>query len=247
MIGAQKKSIKLKNLTLISLLITILILTTIALTTSIKTKEINSKSIENKAFISFYRFDEDNKNLKLIRDEQSLLFDSEPIFIPTQWSESSNQIKNTTTDSLFNDFPPIIKLYNERDLSVIINENLEISSPSDILNKFINPFIGVGQNNPKILPLKKSIAHVTIENLNDSNIVEKYEIMDNTDIQIHEQLWVPIKFLLIIDEAGPIMPLFMVESSGIEQIDNFFKDTLSTSLLKLSSLPAGYYKISVAP
>lgn len=246
MIEARKKEIKLNSLTLISLLITILILITISLTISIKTDKVISQSIENKAFVSFYSFDDNSKKL-LIREEQSLLFDSEPIFLPTQWSESSNQIKSTTNDSLFKDFPPIIKLYDERELSTIINENPEISSSSDILYKFINPFIGINQNTPKIPPLKKQLANVTIQNLNDSRIVEHYEILDDSNIQIHEQLWVPIKFLLIIDESGPIMPLFIIESSGIEEIDNFFKKNLSTPLLKLSSLPAGYYRISVTP
>lgn len=248
MVNSQRKSVKFSKLTLISCSIALAIFAISTLTVRLEKNKINSKKTDNKAFVSFHDLNNTNRDSNLILKEQSLIFDSEPVFIPTQWSESSTPFKNIAGDALFDDFPPATKLYDQKFLSTIINESTKVSSPSDILNsKFVNPFIGIDQNNLSILPLKKRTAYVKIQNLYNSSIVEDYEITNDSDEHINEELWMPIEFLLITDESGPIMPLLIVESSGTEHIDNFFKNSISAPLLKLSSLPAGYYRISVSP
>lgn len=245
---SRKNSFSFSKLTLISFSISLAIFSIFALTISTPTNNTNSKQIENKAFVSFHNLNESNRDLNLILKEQSLIFDSEPIFIPTEWNESSDPFKNIRHDALFQDFPPATTLYDQKKLSAIINEKPAISSPSDVLNtKFINPFIGINQNSLNILPLKSRTAYVVIQNLNSSSVVKEYEIIDALDVEINEQLWTPVEFLLIVDDTGPVMPLLVTESSGTEQIDNFFKNYISKPLLRLGSLPAGYYRISVSP
>lgn len=248
MVDTQRNSFNFKSLIFISFIITLIVFIIFLSTFSIRKTDINSNKTKSNSFISFNNLNEKSGDLNLVLKEQAIIFDSEPIFIPTEWNEALDPFKNIAKDSLFQDFPPVTTLYDQKMLLTITHEYPAISSPSGVLNsKFINPFIGINQNTPNTFPLKKRTAYVTVKNLNTSKIVEEYEIISDPDIQMNDQLWVPMEFLLIVDESGPIMPLLITESSGTEQIDNYFKNHIPESQLKLSSLPAGYYKILVSP
>lgn len=242
----SKNRLNINKSTKIALLISFffIILLLLTVNTSIPISELESNGTNNKPFVSFHNLSEPGKDL--ILKEQSLLFDSEPIFLPTEWNKSSNKIENVIGEPLFRDFPPIITLYDLQKLESIINEHPSVSSPADILNnKFVSPFVGINQSNISISPPINRKAHIMIQSLNNSNIVASYGIIGASNL--NEELWIPIEFILVVDESGPILPLFVIESSGSEKIDLYFRNYISKLIFQHTPLPEGYYKISVGP
>jgi len=206
----------------------------------------NNISIGQKAFVSFYDLNGGNQNE--ILNDQALFFDTKPIFLPTKWNANEKQILNKVDDSsLFQDLLPETTLYPYKTLSQINYPELSTLLSLDILNKkLIHPFEGMNQDRPVFSSTHIPKAHIIIKNFNKSDIIEAYEINhENTLLQ--EIFWAPLEFLATIDESGLIMPLLISQSSGVEDIDNFFKNFVSTPLLKLTHLPIGYYKIAINP
>lgn len=236
------------RLTLISFTLSIIIFLILFFTFSTKKNLINFTNNSNKAFVFFHDLKNTKNKANLILKDQLLIFDSKPIFIPTKWTASSDPFQNIANNTFFNDFPPIITLYNENNFLNTFNETVGINSPIDLLNhNFINPFIGINQNTPNFLLTHQPTAHITIQSLDNPNILETHEITEKPNFEINDQLWAPLEFLLITDESSPILPLLLIQSSGTEQIDNFFKSLLSSPKSVLSSLAPGYYKIIVSP
>lgn len=198
-----------------------------------------------KPFVSFHNLS-DNKQDRIL-DDQAMIFDTKPIFLPSEWNEVGIIPNKEIDQDLFTDLPPQITLYNYKSLSTTIPLELStLASLHALDKKSINLFNGINQNKTELSPPNVGEAHVIIKNFDDSKIVKTYEINDqNTPIKEH--LWVPLEFLVIVDESGPIMPPLMTQSSGIEEIDVFFKHYISTPLLKLSQLPIGYYHIVISP
>lgn len=197
--------------------------------------------ITSKPFASF-----SNKKDSIL-DDQVFIFNTEPIFLPSEWNEIPLVPTEEIDQFLFSDLPPQTSLYNYQSLSSIITPRLSILKPLDILDQQpINLFKGINQNKSEISTSNKLKAYLTIENFNDFKTFKTYEIKDK-DTPIKDQLWSPLEFLVIIDELVPLIPPLMIQSSGIEEIDIFFKNYISSSLLKLNQLPIGYYQITISP
>lgn len=241
----DRKLFKLNKLTLISCIISIMGFALFFLIFSLPEMSINDTKVFNKPFVSFHNLKQSNQEQVL--SDQALIFDSEPIFLPSDWNSSPKILDKEEDEPLFKNFAPHIALYDYKTLFTGIDQGLSSLSSIDILNsRFINPFNGIGQQSVDFSPLKIRTAFVSIKSLNDFEIVQSYEIDEKPDFEISAELWTPIEFLLIVDESGPITPLLITEGSGIEEIDNFFKSYVSKQP-KLNSLSAGYYEISVSP
>lgn len=237
------------KLILISSGISIIIFSALFFGVSRPIKQLRSSYASNKPFVFFNNFEKTEDKQNVILKELSLIFDSEPIFIPTRWSESSEPLKNIVNDSpLFENYEPITTLYDQNTVLDVISDSVAIATPKDLLsNKYINPFSGINQSDPHFFQSNRRTATLTIQNLNNSSIVETREITEKPDFEINDQLWSPLVFLLVIDETLPMLSPLLIESSGTEEIDNFFKSILAAQKIKLSSLPADYYRATISP
>lgn len=240
----NRKSFQINKLIVSSSIIAIIMIALLFLGFSFPQNIHNAIAIQ-KSFVSFHNLSISDHDQ--ILEEQALIFDTKPIFLPSEWNEINVNSNKKIDKPLFTDLPPQITFYNYPTLSTIIHPELSILSSIDIFdNKFTKSFNMINQTKPIISPLNVREAYITIKNLNNFKIVQTFEI-NNQNPLFKEELWSPLEFLIIIDESGPITPLLITQSSGIEEIDNFFRNPISTPLLKLDQLPTGYYAIKVSP
>lgn len=59
--------------------------------------------------------------------------------------------------------------------------------------------------------------------------------------------WRPLEFLAAVDPAGLVGPLVLTRSSGVEDVDNHFRNYLARTYNLGDRLPPGFYRIVVAP
>lgn len=203
------------------------------------------ESIKNQQFI-FNNFNNNNNNIESAFAERAFLYDTEPIFIPTQWTESHSSIENLIDNPLFEDFPPaLVELEYQKFFNIDLEFNLD--DPTLLLNsQTINPFSGIDRNNLNVNSLQKRTAYINIKNLN-TQVTQSYALQETAPHFIKEQLWSPLEFLFLVDDSGPILPPLMVASSGVEQIDHFFKSYISNPPLNVSHLGPGYYRVLISP
>lgn len=239
----NKKFVKINSAIIISFILSIIIIIVFYFSVSFQ-RPSDPKLIDQKTYVSFCDLNEGNENE--ILNDQALVFDTKPIFLPSKWNEK--QISPTKiTDNLFQDLLPQTMLYPHETLAQINTPELSTLLSLDTLNKkLIHPFEGINQERSIFPSIKSPSAHIVIKNFNHSDIIETYEV-NNENPLLQETFWAPLEFLVTVDESGLIMPLLISRSSGIENIDNFFKNTLCDPLLKLSHLPVGYYKITINP
>lgn len=239
-----KKLFQINRIFIISTILALVTIIFLFITVSFPLPSQNSILIQ-KPFVSFKNLDESDVD-EILKD-QALIFDTKPILLPTKWSEKQIHPNEEVDRPLFQDLPTQTILYNYATLSNIMLPEYITISATDILSKqFLNSFEGINQDKPILASLNIPKMNITVKNLNDSKIIENYEI-DKENPLLQKEFWAPLEFLVIVDESGPIMPLFVSQSSGIEDIDIYFKNYISDPILKLSHLPKGYYKIGVSP
>lgn len=59
--------------------------------------------------------------------------------------------------------------------------------------------------------------------------------------------WRPLEFTAAVDHAGFVGPLLLTSSSGVEEVDTYFRNYLARSLRLGDRLGPGFYRIVVGP
>lgn len=238
----NKKSSKINQTIIISFIISLILTSFLLLSISIPTISQNNIVIP-KTSISFNPLNERNRD-DILRD-QALIFDTKPIFLPSEWN--TKDIKSNEVDkSLFPDLLAQTTIDTDMTLSKLIHPEIITVLPTDSLKQLLNPFEGINQDQLVFSSFNIPKIHVIIKNFIDSKLIENYEIESENPI-LQTQFWGPLEFLVIVDESGPVMPLLISQSSGIEDVDLYFQKYISDPLLKLSRLPKGYYKVMINP
>lgn len=62
-----------------------------------------------------------------------------------------------------------------------------------------------------------------------------------------EKPWAPVQFLASVNRAGLVGPLILAERSGVEEVDQHFRNFLAQSYRIGQRLPPGIYRIAVGP
>jgi hypothetical protein len=59
--------------------------------------------------------------------------------------------------------------------------------------------------------------------------------------------WKPLEFLAVVDATGLVGPLTLTSTSGVEEVDNHFRNYLAATFRIGDRLPPGFYRIVVGP
>lgn len=178
--------------------------------------------------------------------DSALLFDAEPLFLPTEWNSASNvtaiaRLRDAT--ELFPPFPSRVGALEVSPMALAdggIDEFPLLSDDSKVFRLFMG-------GSPVVIDSPETAAvHLRISSIGGSG--PPTEILETLTLdlsQIPPTLWSPLEYVLILDPAfGSEMPL-KLSSSGSVDWDRLLTEAVLGSPL-LEQLPYGYYRVFVA-
>jgi hypothetical protein len=190
--------------------------------------------------------------------DRATLLDPMPLFLPTEWNAAQKDIAWPEAGAAFKSyrFKPQFS-FAETDLKLGLPapvatpakpaEALTVDAPGALA-------LGFGRAEAKTEPLPRRGAFVEIVATRTGQPVLSAQAMAQVEKLAAEarpwgdQAWQPVAYLAAVDAAGLFGPLVIVEPrSGVEEVDNYFRDYLERTLRLGERLPPGFYRISVGP
>jgi hypothetical protein len=179
--------------------------------------------------------------------EQALLFDSAPLFIPTQWNNTQT-LKPVVQDvelKVFDDFEPEIALMDEMTAAAILKPKQELASePLDLLEpKFQDLFLVYGQANTALEPLREPSPKAYFRGMRSA-----WELLPQPEgLKVLGKLPGPVSFFVHILEPGVLArsPI-LSKASGLAEFDLTARAWLLLPEV-LAQLPVGYSEIIIFP
>jgi hypothetical protein len=193
----------------------------------------------------------------VLKDRATLL-DPTPLFLPTDWNAAQKDIAWPEPGAAFQSYRIKPKFsFAETDLKLGLPapvvapakpaEALTLDAPGALA-------LGFGRAEADIEPLPRRGAFVNIVAARTGRPALSAQAMMQVEklaADAHppgSQAWQPVAFLAAVDAAGLFGPLVIVEPrSGVEEVDNYFKDFLERTVRLGERLPPGFYQISVGP
>ncbi|MCF7687900.1 MAG: hypothetical protein K9M98_01275 [Cephaloticoccus sp.] len=176
-------------------------------------------------------------------------FDPTPLFLPTKWNTGQNVLpSNILRDpgQMFQDFPSRLVFVSEG-LGLEFPNNTQIPDKSidtiQILDSKI-AFAGIGRGDALPAVLKERSGFMEITDVNGGKRVLT-EILPPMILPTDN--WHPLELIGVINRAGMVGQLSLVESSGVDEVDAIFRKYLAQTLHLGERLTPGFYRILVGP
>ena len=179
--------------------------------------------------------------------EQALLFDSAPLFIPTQWNstQSLEPVAQDVEPRVFDDFEPEIDLMEKMTAAAILKPKQELArEPLDLLApRFQDLFLAYGQTNEPIEPLKVPSPKAFFRGMKTA-----WKLLPQPEgLKALGELPKPVGFFVHILEPGVIArPPILSDPSGFAEFDQTAQAWISLPEV-LAQLPTGYNEIMILP
>lgn len=186
-------------------------------------------------------------------EEQAMLLDSEPLFLPTQWNYAARV--RTETPQLapppppFGPFAETIRLrrvdfFGDRPIESAVNSPQLIanilSNRADLLSSLYFP------STPSV-PLTERTAFLRFNRIGSQPLViERIVRLDSEPGVTNGRLWEPAELLLQVDSAGRLGDPVIVATSGSEEKDAEIVEWV-TAPESIRNLPPGYYRVVAGP
>ena len=184
--------------------------------------------------------------------EQSLLFDSAPLFMPTEWNVSArtdNLYEVERLTPLFSFFPAQISLTDSRLQPVphTVAESDLPDSPRDLLTEgFWQLFRTLERG--KLIPGKAVLRDGFVRVIDWQN--HELRLHEPLELDLVENLgrplWNPVEIAVDIDGANLVGQPLLLQGSGSQEIDEAITEAVTTPEF-LGKLRSGYFKVEAGP
>lgn len=184
----------------------------------------------------------------LLNDE-AMLFDPTPLFLPTEWNVGHNTLPDNSMRDVghsFQDYPAQLT-FNEVGVSLGFPPPVEVPAKvTDALPMVSRqqPFAGLGRTDLKVGGLPERGARVDVVSARDGS--EALTLTVPVD-QVPAGLWQPMEFLLAVDATGLVGPPVLMVQASDERLGATWQDMLAKSLRLGDRLAPGIYRVCVGP
>lgn len=190
----------------------------------------------------------------LIR-EATAMRDLAPLFLPTERNATLEQLPRRMAGSLDVEptkftFPEAeLRLDKELPLAATLNGRpLAAARPIDALAESIeaSPILGFGRNEVEIAPLSGRGGFVEIAASATGAIV----LGEALPIEVGAPTtkpWQPLQFIASVNAAGLVGPLILAERSGVEEVDQHYRNYLVQTFRIGERLAPGIYRVTIGP
>lgn len=181
-------------------------------------------------------------------EEQAILFDSAPLFVPTRWSASYGLFAERRTDSwAFPEYEPEIRLLEDLEPVALVVDSINgVREPEDLLDaRYWDFFDGFSAGGEPAKPLPTSGPVAEIQVMHTSRLIKQSAPLSlEPGVRLAEQ---PALFYLRVDASGEqISQPRLAESSGVDAFDRAARQWLERSVMT-ANLPVGYLSVRVFP
>lgn len=201
--------------------------------------------------------------LRSVTDERTLLSeeaslrDLAPLFLPTDRNATLRRLPAREPGKTFLDIEaPKLGIADtgwrfDADLPEVVTADgkpIAKASPVDYLHESAREGLvtGFGREQARVAPLRAQGPVVEAVRARDGQVVFTQEL----DVAVRpptNKLWQPFDFIANVGPAGLVVALMPNTRSGVDEVDNYFRNYLAQSFRIGERLPPGFYRISVTP
>ncbi len=183
-------------------------------------------------------------------NEEALLFDPTPLFLPTEWNAAQAMAqKNAAVLEPGTEFAGFEPNWHFLPNELAVGLAAPIAVPENgaaLLSTELPPrFVGLGREDIPIQPLESRGARLEIRAGNTGQLVLALTLADAHPPG--DGLWRPVQLDAAVDAAGLIGALVVSQRSDVDGVDNYFRSYLAESRHLGQLLSPGFYRIIVGP
>ncbi len=184
-------------------------------------------------------------------NEQSNLLDPTPLFLPTPLnaSQQGKPVAKRELGEAFDAFPA--RLQNqEAELGLSPQWSSEV--PKNLsavlaLGETPNPLRGIVKEGTPPVPLASRLGAIEVVDARTGQVCLQIEVPPSAATDGLMQDWRPMELLISMREAGVVGMPVVVASSGISQIDQFFRRHVAGIFRLGHRIPPGTYTLRIGP
>jgi hypothetical protein len=182
--------------------------------------------------------------------EESQFFDPTPLFLPTEWNSDQKPLPPSVLNDpgeMFARFPSKLQ-FAEDGVALKFKDPIQTpDKPSDTINVIENElaFRGMGRGDVEVGNLAARGGYLVVKSADGSKRAIVSQIL--ADARPPMDNWKPMEFLAVVNRAGLVGSLSLIERSGFESVDLYFQNYLVQTFRLGEYLAPGFYRISVGP
>lgn len=198
--------------------------------------------------VGIARFDGEAANE--ILEEEALLRDPLPLFLPSQWSASADVLRADVwrdPQTSFQDFPPKLT-FAEAGFALpmppVVAVPTRAGEAFDV-DQARRPFAGFGQSGAQVGALPERAAFLEVVSAGDGQRVISQPLTNAAPPR--DLPWQPLEFLVAVDVRGVVGAPVLTESSTVAAVDGYFQDYVVKVLHLGERLEPGFYHVGIGP
>jgi len=182
-------------------------------------------------------------------NEEAMLFDPTPLFLPTEWNVGHNTLPDNLMRDIshsFHDYPAQLTF---KEVGVALGFPAPVEVPAKVTEVLPmlgrqQPFAGMGRTDATVASLPERGARVDVVAVRDG--AEALSLTVPTG-QAPDGLWQPMEFLLAVDAAGLVGPPVLMVQASDERLVATLQEMLAKTLRLGERLGPGIYRVCVGP
>lgn len=184
-------------------------------------------------------------------EENALLFDSAPLFIPTKWNAAQSLVTNieTTGRTSLGQYEPAIDLLTDlAPVNLPLPREHYVTTPIDLLDsRYWRFFTDFGVLSEQVEPFADSDSVALVRNVNEVGTYVSQQLSARLNWDKEQVPKGFAQFYLLQSSAGVnLSGLILAQSSGSVAFDQVARDWLQ-SPKTIAQLVSGYLEVSVYP
>ncbi len=185
-----------------------------------------------------------------ILEEEAMLRDPSPLFLPSQWSASADVLRGDIwrdPQTSFQDFPPKLKFAETRlalPMPAVAAVPTRAGEAFDV-EQAKRPFAGFGQSGAEVNALPGRMAFVEVVSAGDGQRLISQPLVNAAPPE--DVPWRPLEFLVAVDVRGVVGSPVLTESSTVAAVDGYFQDYVVKVLHLGERLDPGFYRVGIGP
>lgn len=193
------------------------------------------------------------------RTDEMAMRDLAPLFLPTRYNAAPQEFRHAPGQPLapepgrkFFDRDAVALKFDENNPALPLPEPVAApTTPLQALSDMPGPLaLGIGRTDAALPTVPANGGHLDVfaESGRDSLLRLTLPAVARPKSAAGAVLaWKPLEFTVGVDAAGLVAPLMLTRSSGMEDVDLFFRNYLAQTFRIGDRLPPGFYRIVVGP
>lgn len=179
--------------------------------------------------------------------EQLTAYDPTPLFLPSEMSSSASLVLGESDDRFVSPFKPITPTLTKTGPLVFSSTTpLPKNAVAGLgLTERADAPLAIGRADHEVAPLPARLARVEALDPRSGRTVLAFDLEPSP--QAPAQGWQPLELVGAVSEAATIGDLVVTVSSGVGEVDDFYREHLKETARIGALLPRGFYLFRVGP